>query len=399
MYVKGPYTKELIHNSRIALCNTKTGAYVKTARQYYDYLLQYLKTNNKSVFRSNEAAETNVEILFQELCKIRYLIPEDCYEKERNINMQVVYLSITDRCNLQCRHCITNAIMEKDDCLDTKTWKGIIDQVIGLFPNEIVFTGGEPLIRKDFCDLLEYTYEKYNGAIILSTNGLLMTEKVIKNLIKYVDTIAISLDGYDEYSCARVRGEGVFGQVINTIKKLKMHGFHRITLSMLESTYTIGHNKEFYELCDSLDVKPVLRKFSPSGRGEENREELLSVSEYEGKIEKENLRCMLCRPGRKELNISSKGDLYPCVPLSGDRNFCIGNLKQKRLDQLLDSSVIEKLVEPYRPWNMERCKACDVNLFCHDCMNYIISIRQEPNSFEQICRKKRAELTKLIWEE
>ena len=67
----------------------------------------------------------------------------------------------------------------------------------------------------------------------------------------------------------------LYRKVIDSIKRIQETGYNKISLSMLESSYTEDHISEFYKLCDVLKVKPVVRIFSPTGRGKNNRDELL----------------------------------------------------------------------------------------------------------------------------
>ena len=54
--------------------------------------------------------------------------------------------------------------------------------------------------------------------------------------------------------------------------------------------------------------------------------------EYIEKLEKQHLRCALCQPGKKELNISENGDVYPCAPLSNLENLFMGNLLENAVE-------------------------------------------------------------------
>lgn len=144
--------------------------------------------------------------------------------------------------------------------MNTENWKKAINQVLILNPKEINLTGGEPLIRSDFCEILEYLRGNYKGAITLSTNALLLNDRLMEIIKKNVDGVSVSLDGFDSYSCTKVRGEGIYDRVIAGIKKLKEAGMEKVSVSMLETKYTYGHDQDFYKLCEELDVKPFYYK-------------------------------------------------------------------------------------------------------------------------------------------
>lgn len=401
MYVKNPYARTLTREERIVLCNTKTGAFIRTPVSYYEELEKCLEAEEQKIYAAEKKMEEVLKYLFKELCKIEYYIPLEKMKQTYQMPMQIVYLSVTNRCNLQCKHCASSAYgASGEDPVSTEEWKHIIDQLAAINPEQITFTGGEPLLRTDFVELLNYTRDKCcNSKLVLSTNGLLINDSNTADIVKNVSTVAISLDGYDDKSCSMVRGKGVYQRVLEAIKRLQANGYSKISLSMLESAYTQGHDSEFYALCQRLQVKPLLRRFTPTGRGEENRRELMPWSEPECEklVSQENVRCMLCRPGRKELDISADGNVYPCAPLAEVKELCMGNLKEKSLKEILDPQKAECMVEHLRPWKMEVCRDCDVNLFCHSCINYIRGIKQDPEQFQKICRETKVELEKFVW--
>lgn len=399
MYIKSPNAKILICDEKVILCNIRNGGFVKTSKAYFEYLEMYLDEHGGkiNVEEQNNTVKKNTYKLFQELCKIYFYIPAEKWNEEKAYKYQVVYLSLTNRCNLKCKHCVASAGIEEIDHMNTEEWERAIDQVITLNPEEINLTGGEPLIRPDFCSILKYLREKYKGIITLATNALLLNDELLKIIRKDVDYVSVSLDGFDAYSCMKVRGKGIFDKVVAGIRSLKKAGVEKISVSMLETKYTYGHDEEFYSLCRELGVKPLIRRFAPVGRGEENQRELLPPLENLEKIEKRHLRCSLCQPGTKELNISENGDVYPCAPLSGNENLLMGNILQNTIEEIISNPVWKERLEELRPWRMERCRDCNVNLFCHSCINYILGMQSDEEIFQMFCKRQKQHLSKIVW--
>ena len=59
--------------------------------------------------------------------------------------------------------------------------------------------GGEPLLRKDFIDILAYTSKKIMNKVHVVSNGILINDEIIKAFIKYkLLLLSVSLDGYGE---------------------------------------------------------------------------------------------------------------------------------------------------------------------------------------------------------
>ncbi|MEG2789674.1 MAG: radical SAM protein, partial [Romboutsia sp.] len=92
-------------------------------------------------------------------------------------NISSVYFILTNRCNLSCTHCCADALdLNSVDDLNTYSIFKIIDKVAALNPENIVISGGEPLVRDDIWEIMEYMKERFSSNIEIMTNGLLINE-------------------------------------------------------------------------------------------------------------------------------------------------------------------------------------------------------------------------------
>ncbi len=128
---------------------------------------------------------------------------------------------LTYRCNLDCIHCYCKGSEGLGKQLTTQEIKDILDQIHKEGCLEIIFTGGEPLIREDFLEI--YSYAKEKGFVItIFTNGILFTKKSIEYLVKSPPfSVEITLNGISEdvyESITRVKGS--FKRVISVLKEL-----------------------------------------------------------------------------------------------------------------------------------------------------------------------------------
>jgi len=111
----------------------------------------------------------------------------------------VVVWNVTRRCNLKCVHCYAQAD-DRDfpDELTTEEGKELIDDLAEFGSPVMLFSGGEPLVRKDLPVLAEYAVSKGMRAVI-STNGTLITPKMAKKLKEIgLSYVGISIDGTEE---------------------------------------------------------------------------------------------------------------------------------------------------------------------------------------------------------
>jgi len=117
---------------------------------------------------------------------------------------------------MDCTYCVSQAESSStDDELSTREWMEIIDQVTQKYgQSSIIVKGGEPMLRKDFFDLLEYIKSK-GHFITLVTNGILIkTEETARRLERCVDQMEISLDGISAGTTDPIKGEGMFNRIM-----------------------------------------------------------------------------------------------------------------------------------------------------------------------------------------
>lgn len=135
----------------------------------------------------------------------------------------MVILKITNKCNTACSYCIGKYYeryeKEKHRELTNEQWFSIIDELAASGTRRITILGGEPLLREDIGEIIDYIkYKEIDCG--LGTNGLLVPEK-IKDISK-LNTITISLDGDKDAHDAN-RGKGTFEKVMEAIKVVKSY--------------------------------------------------------------------------------------------------------------------------------------------------------------------------------
>ena len=99
---------------------------------------------------------------------------------------------VTERCNLRCRYC--EVYKNPTPELDEEQCKRIIDRLAQMKIAVVSFTGGEPLLRKDICSLIDYA-KRSDMLVKISSNGTLPLERYKELLETGVDSINISMDG------------------------------------------------------------------------------------------------------------------------------------------------------------------------------------------------------------
>ncbi|MFH0926161.1 MAG: radical SAM protein [bacterium] len=111
----------------------------------------------------------------------------------------IVVWNSTRTCNLRCVHCYTDSDnIAYEGELSTKEAKDVIEDLGRFKVPALLFSGGEPLLRKDLFELAGYALE-HGIKPTLSTNGTLINKKIAKEIKKTGFTyVGISLDGIGE---------------------------------------------------------------------------------------------------------------------------------------------------------------------------------------------------------
>ena len=169
----------------------------------------------------------------------------------------VVVWNVTRRCNLKCVHCYAHAKNTSfDNELSTDQGKQLIDDLAEFGSPVMLFSGGEPLVRKDLPQLAAYAVEKGMRAVI-STNGTLITPEMARNLKEIgLSYVGISLDGMEEIN-DRFRGvSGAFRSALEGIKNSQAAGI-KVGLRFTVNKFNVNEIPKIFQLLEEMDIPRV----------------------------------------------------------------------------------------------------------------------------------------------
>ena len=390
---------------KIIITNDK-GQWIKMSKEVYNIfceaeLMKYT-INDILTLCSEPEDKVFLKKLYDDLTDLDILKSKDAVSND----FIKVGIEITNKCNLQCKHCCFSAksISDNDDSdLSTADFLVVIDNIISLeHVTAIQLSGGEPMTRKDFFYILSYLREKFNGTIILSTNGTLINNNNVKMITDMVDVVDMSIDGVNEESCSQIRGIGVFQKVINSIELLKKNGFENIDLSMIFSEKNEHMKTHFRGLCSNLEVNPIERIFSPVGRGIENVD-LFKINKNEYYIPEEyghedisKITSRACGAAKNQFFIKNNANVYPCPSFVKEESK-LGNLLEVKLDSIYRNKKIDiiKLLEEHKLYKKNSCNICDFESFCWTCPGEVFEINSMA-LFKDRCDKNKKILEKYL---
>lgn len=119
-------------------------------------------------------------------------------------NYSSIRLEVTSHCNLRCEYCHNSEYSNRQDDMTTEEILQLICNIKQQYPiNKILLTGGEPLVNKDICKIIEQISELGIKADLVS-NGTLLTEEMVKKLeASGLKRIRLSIDEIGEESSLR----------------------------------------------------------------------------------------------------------------------------------------------------------------------------------------------------
>ena len=192
----------------------------------------------------------------------------------------VVVWNMTRRCNLKCVHCYAHALEEDGvDDISTKQAKAMIDDLAAYGAPVMLFSGGEPLVRKDLTELAKHATSRGMRAVI-STNGTLISKDKARELKEVgLSYVGISLDGGEEVHDRFRKVPGSFKKALQGIENCQAEGL-KVGLRFTINKRNQGEVPVLFDLVRDLEVPRIcFYHLVYSGRGSELIKEDLDHAE------------------------------------------------------------------------------------------------------------------------
>ena len=260
---------------------------------------------------------------------------------------------LTYACNLSCVHCLSSSGRRDPRELTTAECFGVIDELQRMQVFYVNIGGGEPTVRQDFWDIVDYATSHQVG-VKFSTNGIKITPAVAARLAAsdYVD-VQLSLDGATPDVNDAVRGTGSWATAVQAMEHLAAAGMKGFKISVVATRHNIGQLDEFKALADRYDATLRITRLRPSGRGADSWDDLHPLPGQQKQLydwlvdnTKDGEKVLtgdsffhlaaygdalpglnLCGAGRVVCLIDPVGDVYAC-PFAIHDSFKAGNVRE-----------------------------------------------------------------------
>jgi len=306
--------------------------------------------------------------------------------------LRMVAWELTRNCNLSCIHCRASATLGPyTDELTLAECQKIIDEIAGFSSPTIILTGGEPLIRNDLFDIIEYGTDRGLRLVIAINGTLLDKEKAKKLKTGGIKRVSLSIDGKYNATHDLFRGvNGSFASVINATEILTDTELP-FQINTTVTKFNVEELRSIYGLVKSIGaVAWHIFLLVPVGRGQELKGKELDTDMYEQvlawlyDIEKKNeleikVTCAPhyyrivkekgdmpkstgCLAGKSFMFISHKGIAQPC----GYLEIPAGDIKKDGVKKVWEESPVFNQLRDLSSYR-GKCGGCRYLKICSGC--------------------------------
>jgi len=323
--------------------------------------------------------------------------------------------AITGKCNLNCIHCRG---MESKD-LTMGEAKKLINEIKELNPQFLTIDGGEPLMREDLFPLLEYATRKEIKTYVI-TNGIFLTEKIVKKLKKMEVRVMVSLDSVVATKYSQIRRGGDFETVVKGIKICGEYNIlNAVNMVLMKINYSeIPAMIKFAEQVKAEQV--IFIGLKQTGdypyqelvlNSSEWKEAISLIAKTPSKIDifvdepffwpaiKEFKLSLSMKRDREESGIRIQEDnscifgKYLFIQPNGDVQPCtfapviFGNIKREPLPEIWDKIQNSELLQKINDLSLRKghCKNCKYFAECKGCRSRIYALTGDWLQSDPIC--------------
>ncbi|MBQ8171334.1 MAG: radical SAM protein [Oscillospiraceae bacterium] len=307
--------------------------------------------------------------------------------------LRSLFLELTLRCNENCLHCGSRCNDVRSEELPVQVYFDFLDKIKHDFGTDklmLCITGGEPLLRKEFFDIMGYAH-KLGFRWGMTSNGILVTDEVAKQLHECgMGTISISIDGLRDTHDWFRRTKGGYDKAMRGVEALIRQGtFRHVQITTVVHKKNINELDELYDIMCGIDIDSWrVINLEPIGRAKEYPELLLEADDYRrlfGFIKEKRALGMpveygcthylgldyerevrdwyfLCNAGVYTASVMANGDIGACLDIERRPETIQGNILRDDFTEVWNNrfeyfrtSLAEK---------NEKCAACTSKEFC-----------------------------------
>lgn len=323
------------------------------------FKLQEIKHLEK--YKSNHfmIADNNKEVNMEEINA--FLSPLECKFTLPNNEAKAIW-EITHQCNYGCSYCMFSCNNKKiDNELTKEECFHVIDELVKNNFKHLKITGGEPFIRKDIIEILEYASKRLITDI--STNASLLTKEKVEQLNKLkLKMIHVSLDG-NKNEHESVRGVNTYERTLRGLEALK-NSKNKVRIG---SVIHLNNENDLENLvCDSIKLhadeiifsimEPVSGQDRSLIKTKDNEYLSKEIDDLKEKYKEEIIvnynfskqpnYVHTCPAGEKFIYINNLGQISPCPWIHENNKNCISktSLRDSSFQEIMKEENLKKFL-------------------------------------------------------
>ena len=330
-----------------------------------------------------------------------------------NPKLKFLFLELTLRCNERCLHCGSSCGDVESNELTFEQYRTILNELsrdLDKSTMMLCITGGEPLLRKDFFDIMECAHD-LGFSWGMTSNGILIDKERAGKLKECgMRTISISIDGLKETHDRFRRTPGGYDLAMRGINNLLDEGgFEAIQVTTVINHSNMDELDELYDIFCGMDIDSWrVIGIEPMGRALEHPELLLTeddqvrlfefirnkrmedmpvtygCSHFLGMKYEREVRdhYFTCNAGLYAASIMANGDISACLDIERRPEFIYGNVLKDRF-----TDVWYNKFEHFRHPLSDNCKGCDGCSWIDFCNGGAHHSFDYDNGIQRICFK------------
>ena len=314
------------------------------------------------------------------------------------LSMEIEFNSI---CNFRCVYCYAAENGQRRNELTVEQFQDVITQAKELGARKIIVLGGEPMLYPPILDMLRFI-RGLNMDVELFTNGSGITTEMAQTLYDMRVRVVLKMNTFDEKLQDTLSGrKGAYDQIHRAFDNLKRAGYPSADRFMGVSTVICRQNIDelprLWEWLRDQNIAPYFEMITPQGGARDNSALDINTKEAEEFfhriaeldrtkyghhwVPRPPLVGGICLRHQFSCAVSSDGFVQPCVGVT----IPIGNVREKKLADILRDSEVVSDLKSYRSMIKGPCGNCDHISECYGCRGAAYQLTGDYLASDPLC--------------
>lgn len=326
---------------------------------------------------------------------------EEVAEAVRNGKLLSMEIEFNSICNFRCVYCYAAENGQRRNELTVEQFKDVITQAKELGARKIIVLGGEPMLYPSILDMLQFI-RRLDMDVELFTNGSGITPEMAQTLYDMRVRVVLKMNTFDEKLQDTLSGrKGAYDQIRRAFDNLKQAGYPSVDRFMGVSTVICRQNIDelprLWEWLRDQNIAPYFEMITPQGGARDNSALDINTKEAEEFFHKiaeldrtkyghhweprPPLVGGVCLRHQFSCAVNSEGYVQPCVGVT----IPIGNVRQKKLADILKDSEVVSDLKSYRSMIKGPCGNCDHISECYGCRGAAYQLTGDYLASDPLC--------------